>query len=307
MTLDYKKIITNKSTRMKILDAFSFVPDKQMIEIQYKIKTGRKLNLCNPKRYTEKLQWYKLYYRDPIMKKCVDKYEVRRFVSDRGLSNILNINYGVYNTPSDIEWDSLPNSFVLKDTLGSGGNSVILIKDKEKMNKEYIMSELSKWISVPINRKSPGREWVYEGQQHRIIIEKYLDTEYGDLPDYKFFCFNGEPELIYMMTDYRDHHDKGKLAFLDKHFKLLNVRRSDFDAVTKQPKIPDNFEEMIRIAIKLSSGFPHVRVDLFNIDGEIIFGELTFFNASGYFEFVPDEFDYKLGSKFVLPELRGGV
>ena len=115
--MDYKKIIKSRAVRIKIMQAMSFIPDKWMVSLQYKIKTGRKLNLKNPQRFTEKLQWYKVYYRDPIMKQCVDKYEVRKYVEECGLGSILNECYGVYSSPDEIDFGKLPDSFVLKDTL----------------------------------------------------------------------------------------------------------------------------------------------------------------------------------------------
>lgn len=300
--MDYKKIIKSQEARIAILNMLEFIPDKQMIEIQYWIKTGYRLNLKHPKRYTEKLQWYKLYYRNPLMTSCVDKYAVREFVKRRGLGYILNKAYGVYDDPKEIPFESLPKSFVMKDTLGGGGNSVILVRNKDSLDKEKLLNRLSQWVNTPIKNKNVGREWVYENRKHRILIEKLLDCNNGDLPDYKFFCFDGEPVCLYLMRNYRDNHEYGELAFLDIDFRLLNVYRADFRPLTLQPEKPSNYEKMVEMARILSKGFPHVRVDFYDVDGEIIFGELTFFNASGYFKFEPDEFDYKLGEKFILPE-----
>ena len=132
--MDYKKIIKNQTTRLKILRLLSFVPDRLMLKIQYFIKFKRRLNLNNPRRFTEKIQWYKLYYKNPLMIKCADKNDVREYVKSKGLEKYLIPCYGVYNSPEEIDWDSLPNQFVMKDTLGSGGHSVQIIKDKEHEN-----------------------------------------------------------------------------------------------------------------------------------------------------------------------------
>ena len=132
--IDYKKIFKSRKLRLAILELLSFIPDKLMIKIQYYIKIGRKLNLKNPQRYTEKLQWYKLNYKNPLMIKCVDKYDVREYVKDCGLENTLNECYGIFNSPDEINFDALPNKFVLKDTLGGGGNSIIICDDKSKAN-----------------------------------------------------------------------------------------------------------------------------------------------------------------------------
>lgn len=303
--MNYKKLIKSRDIRIKILQFLSFIPDRWMLRIQYMIKTGRSLNLSNPKRYTEKLQWYKLYYRDPLMAQCADKYDVRKYVEQVGLAKYLNTVYGVYNSTKEIEFETLPRSFVLKDTLGGGGNSVILVKDKNSISWSEICAQMEKWVNQPDNAKTPGREWVYEGRKHRIIIEELLESdETGDLPDYKFFCFHGKPEFLYMMSDYTQHHSKGRLGFLTTDFKLLPVQRADFLPMQEQPEKPLNYTEMLDAAKVLSAPFPHVRVDMYNINGKIIFGELTFFNASGYVQFTPDTFDYKMGEKFHINRLK---
>lgn len=298
--MNYKKIIKSQKLRLAILDMLCWIPDKPMIKFQYRIKTDRKLDLNNPKRYTEKIQWYKLNYKNPLMISCCDKYDVREYVEEKGLSNILNDCYGVYDNPNEIDFDKLPNEFVLKDTLGSGGSSIIICKDKKNANIEEYKRIMNEWISKK-NKPSAGREWpYYSGKKHRIIAEELLNCKNGDLPDYKFFCFSGEPYCLYMMQNYRENHANGELSFLSKDFKLLDVCRADFKPITEQPEKPKNYEKMIEYSRILSKGFPHVRVDFYNIEGKIIFGEMTFFNASGYFSFKPDSFDFELGEKFII-------
>lgn len=300
--MNYKKIIKQRHIRVKLIQLLNFIPDRWMIRLQYYIKTNRHLNLRKPLRYTEKLQWMKLFYRNELMKKCVDKYEVRKYVADCGCSNILNEMYGVYNTPEEIDFDNLPSSFVIKDTLGSGGNSVIVVRDKSKIDINELRGKLWEWVNEPINKKSPGREWVYDKQKHRIIIEKFLiDENADDLPDYKFFCFDGVPYCLYMMNNYMQHHDNGRLGFLTSNFELMSVYRKEYLPMIEKPDKPERFDEMLKVASILSKEFPHVRVDLYNINGDIYFGELTFFTASGYTLFEPDQFDFELGEKFKLP------
>lgn len=298
--MNYKKILKSQGLRFRILNLFSWVPDKTMVKIQYRIKTGRKLNLKDPKRYTEKLQLYKLKYRNKTMKRCADKYEVRKYIESKGLGNILNELYGVYDSPDEIDFNKLPKSFVLKDTLGGGGNSVILVADKSKINLDEIKEKMKHWVGKESHYKNPGREWVYDGQKHRIIVEKYLISEdQDDLPDYKFFCFNGKTEYFYKRSGYAKNHDGGVMSFYDRNGNWLKGVGLDYCKTSpkKQPLCKE-LNGMMKIAETLSSDFPHVRVDLYNIDGRIVFGELTFFNASGYMIFTPDEFDFELGEKF---------
>ena len=188
--------------RLAILKCFSFIPDKSMIKLQYRIKLHRKLDLVNPRRFTEKLQWYKIYYRDLLMQQCVDKYEVRKYVEECGLSEILIPIVGVYDDVRDIKIEELPEQFVAKDTLGGGGNSVIICNNKENL-KEDFLSILNKWTHSSTSYRQGGREWVYGGRKHRIILEQLLPSkaEDGGLIDYKFFCFNGKPEYLYVLAD----------------------------------------------------------------------------------------------------------
>lgn len=299
--MNYKNIIRSRAVRIKIMQVMSFIPDKLMLRMQYRIKTGRKLNLKNPQRYTEKLQWYKLYYRDPMMKKCVDKYEVRGYVKKCGFDNILNECYGVYSTPDEIDFSKLPDAFVLKDTLGGGGNSVILIPDKREFDIEQVKRQISHWIAESTRVKHPGREWVYDGMPHRIIAEKYISsaTDEDGLIDYKFFCFGGKVSCLYVMGDRKTGL---KVGIYDRNFQKLDAYISYDKKMEITAEKPKNFEEMCKIAEKLSENFPHARIDLFNQNGVIIFGEITFFSGSGYTLFEPDEFDYRLGCCFQLPK-----
>lgn len=298
--MNYKKIIKSRNTRVKILNMFSWVPDKTMVKLQYRIKTGRKLDLKNPKRYTEKLQYYKLYHRNPIMRECVDKYEVRDYVKSKGLGDILNDIYGVYESPNEISFDDLPDSFVLKDTLGGGGNSVIIVSDKNKEDLSTLKKKMSNWTSGKKIRKDPGREWVYDGQKHRIIAEKTLESsDDAGLVDYKFFCFDGKVKYIYVIAD-RKLGGEAKLAIYDNKFNKLNCYRKDEIKLERRMKKPKCFDEMIKYAEVLSADFPHVRVDFYDCNDSVVFGELTFFDGSGYMCYEPDEFDFELGRCFKI-------
>ena len=270
-----------------------------MVKIQYRMKTGHKLDLKNPKRFTEKLQWYKLYYRNPLMPECVDKYDVRKYVKQCGFENILNDVYGVYNTPDEINFDNLPKSFVLKDTLGGGGNSVILVEDKEKIDEKLVCDQMWDWVNYPVNKKHPGREWVYDNKKHRIIAEKYIasNPEDGGLIDYKFFCFYGKAEFLYVIAD-RKVGKKAGFGIFDAGYQKQQVQRGDEMPLKRNIQKPDNYDELLKAAEQLAKPFPEARIDFYDVNGKIIFGEITFFDGSGYMTFEPDEFDYIIGEKF---------
>lgn len=303
MNMDYKKLIKSRELRLAILKCLSFIPDKLMLQLQYRIKTGRRLDLNNPRRFTEKLQWYKLYYKNPLMVQCVDKYDVRTYVQEKGLGHILNECYGVYDRVEDIDFDKLPDQFVLKDTLGGGGNSVILVKDKTRENMDMLRAQLQKWVDEDHRAKGGGREWpYYSGKKHRIIVERYIpsDENTGGLIDYKFFCFGGETAFVYGVADRRPGIDAG-IGIFDRDFVKISVKRVG-EPLLRELKKPVNYEIMRGYAELLAKEFPHVRVDFYNQNGCIIFGELTFYNASGYMKYEPDEFDFEMGDKFVLPK-----
>ncbi|MDY5122815.1 MAG: ATP-grasp fold amidoligase family protein [Treponema sp.] len=300
--MNYKKIIKSRAFRIKVMQFLSFVPDSWVLKLQYRIKTGRKLNLKNPQRYSEKIQWYKLNYRNELMPKCVDKWEVRKFVEECGLASILNEVIGVYESPDDIDFGKLPEQFVLKDTLGGGGNSVIICKNKASLDMISAKQQMQQWVK-PIRGKHPGREWVYDNAPHRIIIEKYIESEEnkGGLIDYKFLCFNGKCEFVYVIAN-RKLGCEAELGIFSPEFEKLPYERCDEHFLNRVIPKPANWSELLRTAEKLSGAFPHARIDLYNQSEKILFGEITFFDGSGYVMFDPDEFDYLIGDKFILPQ-----
>lgn len=292
----YKKIFRNKKLRFKILSMLRFVPDQQMLKIQYYIKHGKKLNLKNPERYTEKIQWYKLYYRNPVMKQCVDKYKVREYIEEKGLESILNDLYGSFKNVNEINFELLPDKFVLKTNNGSGTN--IFCKNKADLDLEEIRKNFDAFFKQ--SNSSAGREWVYKDIEPVIIAEKLLEDKNqkdNSICDYKILCFNGKPEYIVYDVDRFTNH---KRNIYDTNWNDLHIA-SDCPCYNKKIERPENLEEMLSVAKILSEDFPAVRVDLYSIDGKIYFGELTFFPWSGYVNFNPDSFDFELGNKFTLP------
>ena len=302
--MNYKKIIKSQQLRFGILKALSFVPDAWMLRLQYWVKMGRWLDLKNPKRFTEKLQWYKLYWRDPVMGICVDKYRVREYVESKGLGHILNKLYGVYDDVSEIDFDALPRQFVIKTTDGGGGQNVFICKDKSKVD----WTESSKEIATWKDRKeiNAGREWAYtQMPKSRYIVEQYIDAgdNIGGLIDYKFFCFNGEVECLYIIAD-RDLGTDCGLGIFRKSFEKIDAVRTDEIPLRSEMSKPQNFSEMVDLAEMLAKDFPHVRIDMYNVNGKIIFGEFTFYDGSGYQVYSPDSFDFTLGDQFLLPEKK---
>lgn len=299
--MNYKKYIRSQQLRFKILHLLRWVPDSVMLRIQYRIKMGFWPDFKHPKRYTEKLQLYKMKYRNPVMPQCVDKYEVRKYVESKGLGYILNELYGVYDSIEEIDFTKFPNKFVVKTTNGGGGLNVIIIKDKASCDYDDIRQKLTLWGlgRERKGRKSAGREWAFTCiNKSRAIIEELLEDKNntdGSIEDYKMMCFNGKFKSLWIDKNrYSDHHR----GFWDENLNFLSNVKSDHDTFVIPPALPDNIDEMIRIAEKLSEDFPYARVDLYNINGRIVFGEITFYPWSGYVKFTPDEFDFELGSYF---------
>lgn len=299
MKMDYKKLIPNQELRFKILGLLDFLPDKLMIKLQYWIKTGRRLNLQNPERFTEKLQWYKLYYRDPLMTQCADKYEVRKYIIDKGYGNILIPLYGVYDKASEIEFEKIPKEFVLKTTNSSKTN--IICHDKQVLNVHETISTLDKWLNnKPVNL---GREWAYYNINPRIVCEQLIKDkkDYSkDLSDYKFICFNGEVKYVWIDID---RYTKHRRNFYDSDWNHIDVD-SDIPSCGDTIPKPAGFEEMKIIANDLAKDFPHVRVDLYWVNNKVYFGELTFYLLSGYEDFDPDNFDFELGNQFSIDKMK---
>jgi hypothetical protein len=275
--------------------------------LQYFLRHRRALQLRNPVLFTEKLQWYKLFYRNPLLVQCTDKIEVRRFVSDRGYQHILNEIYAVYEEPADIDLSELPESFVIKSSNGGGGRNVFFVRSKNDITSDAIRARAEPWFRK--RKKSAGREWAYYHIRPRALAEPVLphSQEHG-LTDYKFYCFDGKPYCILLCADRFSKQGTRKGYFdLDGHF--IDIGRAGFrfgapKGKVPKPEWPGNLPEMLSIASDLSSGFPHVRVDLYNFEGRIYFGELTFYDASGYVDL--GTLDLVLGREFRLPGSRSG-
>lgn len=254
---------------------------------------NRELDWTNLQRYTEKMQWKKLNLVNPEEKIASDKYAVRQWVADRiGLEYLIPM-LGLWERFEDIDFDSMPNQFVLKTTHASSNN--IIVKDKNTIDKEYSALQFKLWLSFDYSNAS--FEMNYKDIPRRIIAEKYMQDQNGEFPDYKFMCFDGVPYCCWVDLGRFTTHTRD---VFDMNWNKMPVKWIFPCSETPIP-CPRNFEKMKEIAASLSQGFSHVRVDLYNIDGDIYFGELTFCESSGFCLIEPDEFDYKLGALWNLP------
>lgn len=291
--------VMNKICKKVLRNIFKLsilLPDKIVVSMIYFVRLKRICHINHPKRFTEWIQWYKIYYRNPAMYECVDKYQVRNYLTKKGCERYLNTLYQLCEKEDDIVYDSLPTSFVIKTTDGGNGENVFICRDKSKIDREAVNNMIRGWRHRRLDVL--GREWAYSGcKNSRIIVEKFIeDKNHPDkgLIDYKFLCFNGRFKYLWIDLDrYGDH----KRCFFNNELQYIHVN-SDHPCLNYAPELPDNMSEMITLAEKLASEFPFARVDLYNVEGKIYFGEITFYPWSGYIQFNPDSFDFELGKCF---------
>lgn len=284
-----------------ILKKFKFLPAPFYMKVYYEYYSGKKLDLSNPTDFNQKIQWLKVYYRVPVLHQLVDKYAVREYVKEKVGDKYLNNLIAVYNKPSEVNYDTLPTKFVLKATHGYHFN--ILVQDKALLNKTKARLRMEKWMRKDQYTRG-GLEWAYKGIKPRFIVEEYL-TEIGknDINDYKFFCFNGEPKFLHVDIDRGTKHLR---AYYDMDWNKLPIKHDSIGFIKGETDKPENFQEMVTVVRKLASTFPFVRVDLYNLNGKIIFGEMTFYPADGRLEFKPDEYNKLIGDYITLPPIPKG-
>lgn len=281
----------------KIVRKFNWLfSDKQYLSIVYRLAFHKKINWDNPQTFNEKLNWLKVHDRRPIYTTMVDKYSAKEYVRQIIGDKYIIETYGVWDRGEDINWDKLPNQFVLKTTHGAGNNGVVICRDKSLFNKEWAIRKLNASLDTDIFSRS--RAWPYKNIKRRIIAERYLQDKNGELRDYKFFSFDGQVKAMFVATD-RNSGDV-KFDFFDtdfSHLDIVQVHSMSGKVIEK----PECFEEMKLIASKLSKGFPHIRVDLYEVDGNVYFGELTLYHHSGIVPFHPEKWDFTFGSWLTLP------
>ena len=281
-----------------LLKLTHIIPDALYLKLRYRARFHQKLNLKNPKTFSEKIQWLKLYDRRPEYSMMVDKYEVKKYVADLIGEEYIIPTLNVWNSFDEIDFDTLPDQFVLKCTHDSGG--LVICNDKATFDIEAAKKKIE--ASMKAKYYYHGREWSYKNVKPRIIAEEYMeDATTKDLRDYKFFAFNGDVKMLFIATERQEKDSETKFDFFDMEFNHLPFRNGHPNADVPPAK-PQNFELMKELASKLSKGIPHVRVDFYEVNGKVYFGELTFCHWSGLMPFEPHEWDEKLGSWLELPQ-----
>ena len=282
----------NRNQKDFVVKMLKFLPDKLYLKLRFRFEMKQKLDLKNPKTYNEKLQWLKLNDRNPLYTTLVDKYAVKDYVANViGKEHVIE-TYGVWDKFDDIDFNLLPNQFVLKCTHDSGG--LVIVKDKNTFNKEKVKEKIE--ASLKRDFYLTGREWPYKNVPRKIIAEKFMVDESGyGLKDYKFFCFDGKVKALFIATDRMKDGEEVKFDFFDRDFNHLPFERGHKNSKSEIKK-PEKFDEMIEIAERLSSSLKHVRVDLYNVNGKIYFGEMTFYPGGGFERFEPNEWDYTFGN-----------
>ena len=276
---------------------YKIIPDKIYLELMFKRRLGKELNLKHPTTFNEKIQWLKLYDRNPIYTTMVDKYEAKDYVSQKIGNEYIIPTYGVWYHFDEIDFNKLPNQFVLKCTHDSGG--LVICKDKSQLDIHNAKSKIERCLKR--NYYWGGREWPYKNVKPRIIAEEYLeDSITKELMDYKFFSFNGVCKAMFVASNRQTLGEDVKFDFYDMNFNHLNLKHGH-EWSSKTIVKPKSFDIMKKLAETLSIGIPQVRVDFYEVDGRVFFGELTFSHHCGFVPFVPEEWDYIFGSWIELP------
>lgn len=295
------KFLIDKHYRFRVLankGLYNYLSDEEYLRRRFVASVGRELNLSDPKTFNEKLQWLKLYDRKDVYTQMVDKYAVKLYVEERIGKQYIIPTLGVWEKFEDIDFALLPNRFVLKCTHDSGG--LVICTNKATFNIDNARKKINK--SLKRNYYYLGREWAYKNVKPRIIAEKYMEDECtSELRDYKFFCFNGVAKLLFIASERQNKETETKFDFFDMDFNHLDIENGHPNSENVIDK-PSKFNEMRCLAEELSKGIPHVRVDFYEVNGQVYFGELTFSHWSGFVPFEPEEWDETLGAWIELPE-----
>lgn len=271
--------------------------DAFYLKVKFWLRLNYWPNFKNPQTYNEKLQWLKLYYKNPDYEKMVDKISAKDYVAQIIGPQYIIPTLGIWDDVESIDWDCLPNQFVIKCSSDSGG--IVVCKDKKILDLKVAKAKLLKGWGRNYYRYN--KEYPYKNLKPRIIAEEYMEDESGfELKDYKIFCFDGVPKFLFVASDRQAKGEETKFDFFDLEWNHIPVTNGHPNS-TKKIEKPQNFSEMLQVASKLSQGMSHVRVDLYNVNGKIYFGELTFFHWSGMTPFYPQKWDYIFGDYIKLP------
>lgn len=275
-----------------------WLPDRMYIKLRYRFKMGKSLHFNNVTTFNEKLQWLKLYNRKAIYTTMVDKYAVKDYVASIIGEDHIIPTIGVWDKPENIEWDNLPNQFVLKTTHGGGGTGVVICKDKSMFDYQAAIDKLNDSLKSDIYRTY--REWPYKDVKKRVIAEDYLSDESGELRDYKFFCFNGKVKVFKVDFNRFVGH---RANYFDTNGSILPFGEVSFPPDPSYSLLlPLQLKEMIGYAEMVAKDNPFLRIDFYESHGKVYFGEITFFPAGGMGRFEPDGWDKILGEWLVLPK-----
>ena len=283
-------------------DRWTTEEKKWYLQQECYIRLGYYPNLRNPKSFNEKMNWMKFNYFDPHQAICVDKYEFKKYITDKlGAEYVIPV-IAVYDSVDDINLDELPDKFVIKTTNGYGGLAIKVVKDKKKFNLDKFKYDFSPLLMEWKNLYYYSLERDYLEIKPRIIIEEYKEEVEGQLYDYKFFCFHGEPKFVYVAIDHFPGV-KSKISLFDLDWNKLPVQYDGHPQIPGNFKKPKNYDKMLELSRVLAKDFPLVRVDFYEVGDRIYVGELTFTSGGAFSRFVPREWDYKLGEYLDLDKL----
>lgn len=284
-----------------LIKKLKFLPPDVYVKYYYEYYSGKKIDLKNPVEFNQKIQWLKAFYKPPVLTQLVDKYSVRPYIAKKIGEQYLNNLLGVYYKFEDIDFDSLPNQFVLKGVHGCNYN--LIVEDKSKLDRKKTKKLLKKWLRRNYYYSS-GLEWAYKDVRPRVIAEQFLKEEGKEvLNDYKFYCYRGNVDMVQIDIGRGSEHSR---CYYDMQWNKIPITKGKVKMFDGEYLKPENLNDMVKLAQVLSEPFPFVRVDFFSVNGKIYFGEMTFYPGDGRHDFKPVEYNKILGDKIVLPQIPKG-